>query len=194
MDWHAALAFAGGLVQIYSVWPYLKDMFHGTTRANAVSWMLWTLLTYIELFALFSAGASWTVVMVGVSAINLSIITFFALFGYGYKKYGLLDLVCLLGALAAIAGWQITADPAVAIVLCLGATFISSVPTIWKTFKDPHSEHAYAWSLIVIASVLSLGSATVYNLTNLAIPVYNFIESALVAGLAYVGQKSSRSV
>src|SRR4051812_28698075 len=117
MDWHVLLALMAGLIQLSSIVPYIYDMIKGATRPNLVSWLLWTIVLLIGIFAQFSAGASWSVVLLIFSAFNTGLVTVLILFGYGYRKYGPIDIACFILALGAIAGWQLTGDPVLAIVL-----------------------------------------------------------------------------
>ncbi len=83
MEWHAALGVASGILQIASVIPYIRDILKGSTRPYAVSTGLWTLLSGIAFTAQITAGASWSVILVGGITFNCAIVTILALSGYG---------------------------------------------------------------------------------------------------------------
>jgi chromate transport protein ChrA len=120
-----------------------------TTRPNLVSWLLWTILLLIGIFAQFSAGASWSVILLIASAFNTALVTVLILFGYGYKKYGRLDIACFVLALVAIVLWHVTGDPVLAIVLAICADFLagsSNYPS--KSYKEPFSESLFSWTII----------------------------------------------
>lgn len=185
MDWHAALGVLAGLIQIASAVPYIRDMLRGTTRPNAVSYILWSILTIIGIAAQVSAGASWSVFIPIAVAINAVIILTLSLIGYGYTKYGWLDWTCLGIGVVAIAGWQITGNPVVALMFVIFASAMAGIPTIFKTYREPMSEHAFAWFLVIIASILAIISTEILDTANLIFPMYLLLESATIFSLAF---------
>lgn len=189
MDWHSSLGIASGIIQIFSVIPYVKDMLYGNTRPNAVSYVLWAITGIIAVLAQVSAGASWSLAFLIALTFNACLIAFLSLRGYGYKKYTALDWSCLLLAIASLVLWKITENPVVALVLSVVGDFFAALPTIAKAYKDPNSELAFGWFLVVIASSLSILSSTKWNTANLIVPMYSLGESALITWLVYFGQR-----
>lgn len=189
MEWHAALGICSGIVQVGSIIPYIRDILKGSTRPNAVSTGLWTLLAGIALAAQISAGASWSVILVAGITFNCAIITVLALSGYGYTKYGRVDWFCLVVGLAAIGAWVLTNNPVVAIVLVVFASLISNIPTVIKTYREPQSEHSFSWLLVVVASSLSLLSTTQLNVQNLLYPAEDWILNLIIFALSFFGQR-----
>lgn len=192
MDWHAAVGILAGLMQVVSVVPYVKDMIRGTTRPNVVTHALWGSLSVIGVAAQISAGASWSVLILIAVTINEIIIVTLALTGYGYSKYGRLDWASLALGIVAIAGWQVTENPLVALVLVMTASLTAALPTIVKTYREPASEHPFAWFLVLTASSLAAVSTQIVNVANLIFPVYQFFESATIWSLAFFGQRFRR--
>lgn len=189
MDWHVLLGILSGIVQIGSVIPYTRDIVRGSTRPNAVSTGLWTLLSGIAFVAQISAGASWSIILVGGITFNCALITILALCGYGYSKYGKLDWFCLVVGLISIVAWALSKNPIVAIALVIIASFISNIPTVVKTYKAPKSEHSFSWFLVVIASSLSLLSTTQLNAQNLLYPGEDWLLNITIFGLSFFGQR-----
>jgi hypothetical protein len=147
-------------------------MLHGETRPNVVSWILWTLIQMIIIIAQFSAGASWSVILPIAMTFNTCLVLIICLYGYGYAKYGYVDLICLVLALAAIAAWRLTNDPVLAIVLSVAADFAAAVPTFVKTYREPFTESILSWAILVVANTCGLISAIPFNLANTAFAGY----------------------
>ncbi len=189
MNWHALVGITAGIIQVISIIPYIKSMVHGSTRPNIVSNCVWALLSVIALVAQFQAGASWSVIILIAITFNICLIVLLCLVGYGYKKYYTLDWVCLCLALVAIVLWQLTSNPLLAISIAVCANMLSTLPTIVKTYREPHTELPVAWLLLIIASGLSIASTTIWNPENLLYPTYFLLESTIIAGLAFFGQK-----
>jgi hypothetical protein len=190
MGWHEWAAAVTVIITAIAVVPYVRDMLRGSTRPNIVTWGLWLLIHFIFVPAQLSAGASWSIVLPLTEMCTVALVFLLAVFGYGYKKYGLLDGVCLVVALAAIALWQLTNAPIVALVLSVGADLIATVPTLAKSYKDPYSETPSAYLLVVVSSILAGASTTLYDVPNLIWPVYIGLLNATVLTLILLGRKA----
>jgi hypothetical protein len=188
-NWHMALGIASGAVQVYSIVPYIKSILKGQTRPNVVSWSLWLVLQVIAIAGQISSGASWSLFFLFAMLFNIILVLSVSAKGYGYKKYGWVDFVCLASVIAAIAIWKTTGAPVLAISMAVVADFIALVPTVVKTWKEPASESAAAWFILVIAAVLAVFSTAKYDAANLLYPGYSALSAAVVAGLAYFGQR-----
>jgi hypothetical protein len=185
MDWHAVLGISAGVVQIVSAIPYIRDIVYGTSRPNTVSFFIWFVLGIIEVFAQYSAGASWSIVIPIVLVLNTFIAFSLGVLGYGYKKYNWLDFVCLGLAAASLVIWYVTDNPVMALVVTMVASVCAAVPTIVKTYKEPHSENVLAWFMNVVGSVLAIFASTLWNVPNLIIPIIGLLEGAIISGLAF---------
>lgn len=190
MDWHQIAAILTGVLTVGAVIPYVWDMLRGTTRPNIVTWGLWLLIQAIFISAQFASGASWSVVLPLTEVFTVGIVFILALFGYGYKKYGPLDVVCLCTALAAIVLWQITTEPLVALVMSVAADLVASIPTLKKAYFDPASETPSAYLLVVISALFAATSSTLIDIPNLIWPVYIFSLNAAVLGCILLGRRA----
>lgn len=189
MNWHIVLAALSVVLEVASLVPYLRSMARGDTRPNAVSFGLWTALQAIAFTAQAAAGASWSLIVVGVLTGSTLLITILALTGAGYRKYGVVDAACLAFAIVAIAAWQATGDPVAAIVFAIAGDICAIVPTLVKTYREPHTEHAGAWGLVTLSTLLGALSTEKIDAANLAFPIYLTIGNGLIFALAYFGQK-----
>lgn len=185
-DWHLVLGIFSGILAIAAVIPYAKDILHGTTRPNVVSWSLWVLLLTIAALAQLSAGASWSLVLIVGDLVGTASILALCLFGYGYGKYNRLDGLCFILALVAIALWQITNQPLLAIGLAALADFLASVPTLVKSYKDPASEEPTQFFIIAVAALLGIFSTAIFDSVNLVFPIYLFCINAAIGGTAFL--------
>jgi hypothetical protein len=193
MNGHTVLAIIGGIVQILSAVPYIRDMLWGQTRPNNISWSLWTVLQSIALAAQLSAGFSWSVLLLVAMTFNTAIVAVLGAMGYGYKQYGALDYICGAIGAAAIVLWLLTGQPLVALILSVLADFIIAIPTVVKAVRDPHSETLLAWFLVAIASALTLLSITAVTPSNLLYPSYLFLITASMTGIIFFGQRFKKA-
>src|SRR3989344_2328987 len=116
MDWHIALAVLSGVLVLCSVVPYVRDIFYGTTRPNAVTWFLWLFIQTIAIVAQISEGASWSIVVVIVDGLAIFVVFILSISGYGYRSLSRFDVFCGFFGVLAIILWQVTGDAIIAIV------------------------------------------------------------------------------
>jgi hypothetical protein len=194
MDWHEIVAIVSGIITAVAVVPYVRDMLRSTTRPNLVTWGLWLLIQSVLIAAQFSAGASWSVVLPLVEMVTVGIVFVLGVVGYGYKKYGWLDIVCFSLVIAALILWQITDQPVVALILSVVADFVAVIPTLKKSYLDPTSETPSAYLLVVIAAFLAGISTTLIDLPNLIWPVYIFALNGSVLALILLGRSAKKKI
>lgn len=192
MDFHVVMAVLAGVLTIVSVVPYVRDMLRGTTRPNIVSWGIWCLVQAIFAAAQFSAGASLSIVLPAFEVATVGLIVVLGLAGYGYKKYRPLDFVCLALALGAIALWQMTKDPAVALWMSVAADVLAAVPTFIKAYRDPKSETLSAYFLVALSAVAAAFATDIIDVANLLWPANIFFGNTLIVCLILLGRRRSR--
>jgi hypothetical protein len=193
LDWHSVVGAIGGIIAFGAIIPYIKDILHGTTRPNTVSYTIWVLILVISIAAQVSAGASWSIIFLIGDCIGTFIILVLCFMGHGYPKYGWIEWACGALAIIAIVSWQITDRPILAIVFAIIADVLAIVPTIIKTYHDPWSELPTAWLLIAFASFLGIVSTKIFNGANLALPIEIMTANVITGLLALVGRRTRGS-
>lgn len=183
-DWHLILAIVAGLITFASIIPYTKDILHGTTRPNVVSYILWAILLSIGMLGQWSSGASWSIVFLIGNLLSMLVVITFCLAGYGYKGYGKIEWVCVVLAIVAIISWQITDEPLFAIFFAFSADVLATIPTVVKTYHDPKSELPLGWLMVACGALLGIISSTKFDFANLLFPAWALIVNSTVAILA----------
>jgi hypothetical protein len=192
IDWHAVVGVISGLIFVGSVIPYILSMIHGTTRPNLITWILWTLIEAIVVGAQFYAGASWSIMLPIAGLATSGDVVFIGLQGYHYHQRTMFDVICLCLGLVAIVTWLLTNNPLTAIIFSIMADFIAAVPTILKSYQDPHSESMEAFLLVFMAAILSLISTSRFDLANTLWPLYFIGQSGLIVALIFLGKKDKK--
>lgn len=192
VNWHLILGVTSGILAVVAVVPYIKDILHGSTRPNIVSWALWVLFLLTSILAQISAGASWSLIFIIGDFIGTSTILVLCLIGYGYSRYGWIEWVCLGLAIVAIISWQLTHQPLLAIIFAIIADLMASIPTVVKAYVDPWSEHPSQWIIICLASALGILSTTIINAPNLIFPAYLLFINGLIGLLSFFGRHSNQ--
>ena len=190
MDWHEIVGILAGIIWIGSAVPYVLSIVRGKTRPSAVSQFLWAVLGVIDVAAQYSAGASWSLIMVAAVTFNTGVFTVLALAGYGYRNNKLTwtDWACLLLAIVSLMAWYLTNNPVIALLFSLAANILAAIPTFIKAYSEPESELALGWALVTLAGVMGIASNTLWTPANLIIPIYTTLECAIIATLALKGR------
>lgn len=189
MDIHLVLAAISAFLALASCVPYVRDIFYGTTRPNAVTWFLWLFIQAIAIAAQISGGASWSIIMVIADGLAIVLVFILSITGYGYRSYDRFDIGCgVLGVIAIIA-WQLTGTPLIAIILSVVADGFAALPTIRKAYADPWSEHPTGWAFTTVAAVVGIASTTQWDATNLIFPAYLAVVNGLTFTLAFIGRR-----
>src|SRR3989344_5081517 len=189
MDWHVALAALSGILVLCSVVPYVRDIFYGTTRPNAVTWFLWLFIQTIAIAAQLFEGASWSVVVVIVDGLTIFVVFALSISGYGYRSLSGFDISCGIFGVLAIILWQITGDAVIAIIFSIVADTCAALPTIRKAYKDPWSEYAIAWGFTMTAALVGIAATERYDAANILFPAYLACVNGLIFFLAFFGQR-----
>lgn len=189
MDWHIALAAFASLIAFSSLVSYVRDIFHGTTRPNTVTWFLWLFIQIIAISAQFYEGASWSVIFVIADGINVAIVLALSLSGYGYRAWNAFDVGCGLLGIVAIGAWQFTGNGILALAFAVAADGLAALPTLRKSYQDPWSEHPGGWALTTLAAALGAAATARYNTANLLFPSYLVLINALTFALAFIGRR-----
>lgn len=175
-------AFAGGLVSVAALFPYIRDILLRKTKPErAMSW-IYSALFGILFAAQLSAGATWLLIISGVYVLSSLLIAVFSL-KYGYGKLHRRDSYSLVIAAVGLALWLSTDRPLLAILIVIAIDFAGFWLTLVKTWHAPHSETLVTWQLNCLAAVLSVFSISTWTLTLVIYPLYAVVGTALLVWL-----------
>jgi hypothetical protein len=193
MDFHVLMAIFAGALTVASVVPYVRDMLKGSTRPNVVSWGIWCLVQAIFAAAQVAEGASLSIVLPIAEVLTVGVVVVLGLAGYGYKKYGRLDFICLGLALGAIVLWQLTDEPMVAMCMAVVADLLAAIPTLVKAYKDSKSETPSAYFLVALSALAAGFATSIIDLPNLLWPAYIFALNSSILSLILLGKRVKKS-
>lgn len=191
MSWHLLIGILAGVIQVTAIVPYVKSILKRETQPNIVSWALWTLIQVIAIWIQLNAdqGFSWSLILLLATTFNTGLVTILCLRGYGYKSFGWVEKLCLASALVAIGLYAWTDNATLSLTFDIIADLIAAVPTLVKTWKEPHTEEVVPWVMVSIAAALGAASSTIIDVENLALPIYLALVNGAIAAVAFVGQR-----
>lgn len=167
---------------LYATFLYIKDIFHGSTRPNLVSWFVWMLAPFIGVFFQIKAGAGLSVLPVFMAGFIPFLVIIFSLFHKNsYWKITLFDIICGIISLLALVCYVLTYNLEISILFAILADGLAYLPTIVKSWKFPESETAIVYSIGIFNNILAL-----FIIQNWIFSIYSFSIYLIVANLITV--------
>ena len=172
-----------GLIAVFLAFicyvPYYAGIFRGTIKPHIFTYGIWVILGIVVFLASWISGGAAGTWSLAVSTI-LVLGVFLLAFKYGTPDITRFDVVCTVGAVAAIAAWIYTKDPMIAVILATIIEILSFLPTFRKTWSDPTSESALSWSINSVRHAVTIMALGSYSITTVLYPAALVILNALL--------------
>jgi hypothetical protein len=181
------IGLIAGFLAIISYIPYILDIIHRKVKPERASWVIWTVLIGIALFAQLSKGATSSLYFTAFDSIG-AITIFFLSFKYGVGGLVKRDVYALIAAGIGLLAWYFTHNAIYALLITIGIDAIASSLTVIKTYEDPKSETYLMWSIVSIAAILAMISVGRFDLTLITYPFYIFFANFSVVVAKYFSE------
>lgn len=147
---------------------YLKATWQGRAKPSLVSWGLWSvtaLIAFCVQMVRSPGPEAWVTLAIGLSPLAVCVA---AIVKHGAHRTKLtpLDKWCAALAALGIVLWVVSRNPLIALLLSIAAEFISDIPTIVKSYRAPHTEHALTYFMSALSMAITLLTITTWQLTN----------------------------
>lgn len=163
--------------------PYIKDTVTGKTRPHIYSWFIWAFVTFI-IFALQVAGKGGAGTYTTLATAILCLAIFLLGLRNGKKDITKFDTITFVISIIATLIWIVAKEPVVSTVLIVIINTLANLPTMRKSWNDPHSETLFTWEMGAVRNFLGLLALSnyslltwLYSVTNLLI---NIVESLIL--------------
>lgn len=174
----------GAIIAAIGSLSYLIDTVKGRVKPNRVSFLLWSLAPLIAFFAEIKQGVGIQALMTFIVGI-LPLTIFIASFVNKKAVWNLtgFDLICGALSIIGLVFWYITKSGNIAIIFSIVADALAAVPTVVKSFNYPETESAWPYFASTISAILTLLTVTVWNVANIAFPLYIVLITLLIFSL-----------
>lgn len=140
-----------------------------------LSWLVWAGLYQVMFWASAAAGARGSLWIVAVEAAGTAAMLGLSLrWGRGTLAVARVslrprltvaveswpDLLVVLGAAAALAGWQLTSSASAGVVLSVATDSLAALPLVTAAWRDPLSSSLLGWASTGLASLAAVPSVT----------------------------------
>ncbi len=170
---------------------YFRDMFAGTTKPHAFSWLIWGLLAGNGFWAQASANAgfgAWTTGMTSVACL----IIFGVATVKGETRITVLDKISIALALISFSLLFVIDDKTIGLCLTLFATLLGFSMTWRKAYKQPHEETSKSFALNALKFLPAIFALQTFSFLTVAYPITAGLANALVVLIIYTRRRALR--
>lgn len=184
------LVFVGAAAQVFGIYLYIKDIFHGQTKPNLATWTLWFVAPMVATAAALSKGVRWSVLplfLAGFGPLAVIVASIFNKRSYWHLRK--LDYICAALSVAALLLWVATKDANLAIIFALLSDGLAGLPTVIKSYYYPETETALTYQLGIFSAVLSFFAIKLWVFAAYSLPIYLILMNGTLTMAAFVGKK-----
>ena len=169
----AGLIIAAILLRFASGASYFKATWQGRAQPSLVSWFFWSITALIAFAVQMLKGdgaSAWVTLAIGLSPIAVCVAALYR----GAYRTGLSsgDKWCIALTIMGILLWLVSKNPLTALVMSILADIFSSIPTILKSWRAPHTEYPIAYMLSIASMAITLLTITNWSITNWLFAAY----------------------
>lgn len=182
-----------GIITLVAYYPYIRDIFKGTTKPVRATWFIWSVLSVIALTSQIASGGRWSVVMTVAQMLGVTTV-FILSIKRGYGGLGKKEIISLIVAALGLGLWVVTNQPLLALLCVVIVDAAGSWLTVFKAYKDPGSETLSTWIMDCISSIFALVAIGSLNYTLMLYPAYLFFANGAVVVAIYIATHKSKHI
>ena len=179
------LAATAILLTIAMYVPYIRSIHDGRTKPHAISWLIWTISTFVVFLAQLAGNAGSGAWPIGVSGLVTAYIAILAYRNRADTSVTRTDWVFLAAAVAALPCWLLTSNPLLAVVLLTGVELVGFGPTFRFAFVQPHEERIGFYLLGAVRSALTIAALEYYSLTTALFPAAKGVVCVILVAMIW---------
>lgn len=165
--------------------PYYRDILRGTTRPHIYSWSLWGLLTILLVALQIRGGAgpaTWVTASAGLLCLGVIVLSF----KNGKRDITTNDTIVAILALIAIGFWLIADQPIISMLLVIIADLLAFIPTVRKSYYQPHTETLSLYVTNTLRFALALLAVESYSFLSASWPAAWALANGLFSIMLYL--------
>lgn len=173
MSHYEIIGIIAGILAIGGYIPYIISILRGHTQPNRATWFIWTIVGGLLCFSYIAEGDQ-NSIWLPLGYFLGPFITAILSLKYGYAQWTRLDTYCIAAALISIIPWALSDSAVATLIINVAIDITGAVPTVVKTFREPHTEDLTAWIFFFVANTLQLFAISMWNIAAIY-PIYLFI-------------------
>lgn len=172
--------------------PYVLDTIKGKTRPHIFSWFTWGFVTFI-IFALQVLGDGGAGTYTTLATAILCSGIFILGLKNGKKDITKFDTGIFIVTLIATAIWIFAKQPVISTLLIVTINTLANIPTIRKSWHDPHSETLFTWEMGAVRNFLGIIALSNYSILTWLYPVTNLLINIIESLILIIRRKQLRN-
>ncbi len=165
---------------------YIKDIFHGTTRPNIVTWFMWMLAPFVGAYLDVKSGAGLSALPVFMAGFGpLLVLVACTIKRNSYWEVTIFDIYCGVFSLLAIFLWILTRNTTISIIFAILADGLAAVPTLIKSWKFPETETGLAYIPGIVNNIIGLLIITTWTFSIYSLNVYFILVNLMIVFSIY---------
>jgi hypothetical protein len=182
---HIVIVILSSLIGILANVPYQLDVARGLVKPRIATWLVWAMLSGVGGIAALSAHQIPAAVFCFCTFGSKTLIVILG-FRQGDRKFGPLDIMCLVGAMIGVVLLITQHDPTAAVIVAIFTDYLGSIPTFKHSWEKPYEEKLSTYGLYVISEWLILLIANYGVFTAYAFPLFYLLEDGILASLVFL--------
>jgi len=168
--------------------PYIRDTIKGKTKPHIYSWFIWAFITFV-IFALQILGHAGAGAFTTLAAAILCLTIFILGLKNGHKDITRFDTLTFAISLIAIGIWIFAKQPVISNILIITINTLANLPTIRKSWNNPHSETLFTWEMGAVRNLLGLMALANYSLLTWLYPVTNLLINIIESSILIIRRR-----
>ena len=188
MNSHALFGALAGAIALAAFVPYLISIRQGKTKPEKSAWWIWSLLMVVALAAQRAQGASWSLLLTAAYLAGNLAVAYLSL-RHGYGRWRIRDSLAIVAALLGVAGWYLTRNALVALLITMAVDFSGNWLIIAKSWRAPYTENLTSWWMQTVASACAVLAVGGLSSGAVIFPLYLLLMNGLTFVLIFDRRK-----
>lgn len=175
-----------GFFALLGYLPYIVTTLQGKNKPNRATWWVWGTLGIVQIISYYYSDQKTDSAMWVLAAYTIcQIVTALLSLKFGEGGWGKLDRMCLIGVGISLLLWLLFNSPLISLLFTLVIDGLGAIPTVAKSYQEPHNESSFSWTVFLIANSLNLFAIEEWSPRS-AYPLYLFCLSATLSFLLII--------
>ncbi len=180
------LAYLAILFSLIGTSFYIRDIFRGKTKPNAVSWVIWMIAPFVGVFLELKAGAGLSVIPVAMAGfIPVLVIVAAIIKRNAVWRITNFDIFCGILSVIALVLYVLTRNTAISISFAIASDFLAGVPTLVKSWRFPETETAGAYIPGIVNNTIALFVIRHWTYSIYSFSIYFIVENLAILFCIY---------
>ncbi len=143
------------LLSIGTIIYYTRTILSGKIKPHMFTWLIWGIVTAVVAATQITSKGGPGSMLAVIVTVNCFIVAGLSYYK-GDRNFPVFDKVCLIGCIVAIALWPLMKAPLLSLVIVTIIDTFGFIPTLRKSYKDPHEENLIVFFFYGLAYLLSV--------------------------------------